>query len=182
FRTAKGEALWTPNATMMLDLLGGYYWQPYEYPNQAGQNVAGNPWTFNQTTGISTGPIINVSSGDIASHNRWQPTGSPPYVPSGKPSDHFGCLAFFPQSATKENPNHPAGNHQLQVQTINGVITPYQVLTYNFPLSVAGKQNAFGLYVKDTWRVSNRLTVSPGLRFDHYRVYNDEEVQGQGQF
>ncbi|HJZ76960.1 MAG TPA: TonB-dependent receptor [Vicinamibacterales bacterium] len=182
FRTAKGEALWTPNATMMLDLLGGYYWQPYEYPNQAGQNVAGNPWTFNQTTGISTGPIINVSSGDIGSHNRWQSTGSLTYVPSGKHSYQFGYLAFFPQSDTKENPNHPAGNYQLQVQTINGVITPYQVLTYNFPLSVAGKQNAFGLYVKDTWRVSNRLTVSPGLRFDHYRVYNDEEVQGQGQF
>ena len=182
FRTAKGEALWTPNATMMIDLLGGYYWQPYEYPNQAGQNVAGNPWTFNQTTGVSTGPISNVSSGDIGSHNRLQSSGSLTYVPSGKHSFQFGYSAFFPQSDTKENPNHPSGNYQLQVQTINGVITPYQVLTYNFPLSVAGKENAVGFYVKDTWRVSNRLTISPGLRFDRYRGYNDEEDQAAGQF
>jgi hypothetical protein len=182
FRTAKGEVLWTPNSRMMLDLLGGYYWQPYEYPNQEGQNVAGNPWTFNQTTGVSTGPISNVSSGDIGSHNRLQSTGSLTYVPSSNHSFQFGYSAFFPQSDTKENPNHPSGNYQLQVQTINGAITPYQVLTYNFPLSVAGKQNALGLYVKDTWRVSNRLTVSPGLRFDRYRVYNDEEIQGSGQF
>ena len=68
----------------MIDLLGGYYWQPYEYPNQEGQNVAGNPWTFNQTTGISTGPISNVSSGDIGSHNRLQSTGSVTYVPVGQ--------------------------------------------------------------------------------------------------
>jgi hypothetical protein len=182
FRTAKGEALWTPTPHLMIDLLGGYYWQPYEYPNQEGQNVAGNPWTFNQTTGISTGPISNVSSGDIGSHNRLQSTGSVTYVPSGNHSFQTGYLAFFPQSDTKENPNHPSGNLQLQVQTINGVITPYQVLTYNFPLQVAGKENAFGLYFKDTWRVNNRLTISPGVRYDRYRGYNDEENQAPGQF
>jgi len=182
FRTAKGEVLWTPNGRTMLDILGGYYWQPYSYPNQEGQNVPGNPWTFNQTTGVSTGPISNVSSGDIGSHNRLQSSGSLTYLPSGTHSFQFGYLAFFPQSDTKENPNHPSGNYQLQVQTINGVITPYQVLTYNFPLSVAGKERAFGLYVKDTWRISNRWTLSPGLRFDHYRGYNSQEDQAAGQF
>jgi hypothetical protein len=182
FRTAKGELLWTPGANIMLDLLGGYYWQPYEYPNQAGMNVAGNPWTFNQTTGVSTGPISNVSSGDIGNHIRRQSSGSLTYLPTGKHSFQFGYLAFFPQADIKENPNHPSGNYQLQVQTINGVITPYQVLTYNFPLSVSGKESALGLYVKDTWRISNRLTVSPGVRFDRYRGYNSAQDQAAGEF
>jgi hypothetical protein len=182
FRTAKGEVLWTPSSNLMVDVLGGHYWQPYRYPNQEGMNAAGNPWTFNQTTGITTGAITNVGSGDVGNHYRAQSSGSLTYVPSGKHSVQTGFLAFFPQSDVKENPNRAAGNYQLQVQTINGVITPYQALTYNFPLSVEGKEKAFGLYVKDTWRISNRLTVSPGVRFDRYLGYNDPSDQPAGPF
>jgi len=182
FRTAKGELLWTPGSNLMLDVLGGYYWQPYRYPNQRGMNVAGNPWTFNQTTGMTTGAPINVGSGDVGNHYRRQSSGSLTYVPGGKHSLQAGYLVFFPQADVKENPPHPSGDYQLQVQTINGVITPYQALTYNFPLNVAGKERALGLYVKDTWRISNRLTVSPGVRFDRYQGYNSAQDQAPGQF
>jgi outer membrane receptor protein involved in Fe transport len=182
FRTAKGEVLWTPSSHLMVDLLGGYYWQPYEYPNQAGMNVAGNPWTFNQTTGISTGAVRNVSSSDMGNHYRKQSTGSVTYLPDSKHSLQIGYLAFFPQADVKNSPAMPAGDYQLQVQTINGVITPYQVLTYNFPLATDGKERALGIYAKDTWRISNRLTLNAGLRFDRYTVYNDESVQPAGQF
>jgi len=182
FRTAKGEVLWTPRSNLMLDVLGGYYWQPYQYPNQAGMNVAGNPWTFNQTTGVTTGAVRNVSSSDMGNHYRRQSTGSVTYVPGSKHSVQVGYLAFFPQADVKDSPAMPAGDYQLQVQTLNGVITPYQVLTYNFPLSTDGKERALGLYAKDTWRISNRLTVSAGLRFDRYQGYNDASDQGPGQF
>jgi hypothetical protein len=182
FRTAKGEVLWTPRSTLMVDILGGYYWQPYRYPNQEGVNVAGNPWTFNQTSGVTTGAVINVGSGDTGNHYRRQSSGSVTWVPNGRHSMQAGYVTFFPQADVKDNPNHPSGNYQLQVQTINGVITPYQVLTYNFPLSVAGKEKALGLYFKDTWRISDRLTVSPGVRFDRYQGYNSEQTQEPGPF
>jgi len=182
FRTAKGEVLWTPSSNLMVDVLGGSYWQPYKYPNQEGMNVAGNPWTFNQTTGVTTGAITNVGSGDTGNHYRHQSSGSVTYLPSVSHSLQTGYLAFFPQADVKDNPARPSGDYQLQLQTINGVITPYQALTYNFPLSVAGKERALGLYLKDTWRVSNRLTISPGLRFDHYVGYNSPQEQPAGQF
>ena len=96
--------------------------------------------------------------------------------PAGKHSLQTGYLAFFPQSDVKENPSRPSGNYQLQVQTISGVITPYQVLTYNFPLQRRGKkENAFGLYVRTRGALDNRLTLSPGVRFDRYRGYNDPQ-------
>jgi outer membrane receptor protein involved in Fe transport len=182
FRTAKGEVLWTPSSHLMVDVLGGYYWQPYAYPNQEGMNVAGNPWTFNQTTGMTTGAVRNVSSSDMGNHYRKQSTGSVTYLPDSKHSLQVGYLAFFPQADVKNSPAMPAGDYQLQVQTINGVITPYQVLTYNFPLATDGKERALGIYAKDTWRISDRLTLNAGLRFDRYTVYNDESVQPPGQF
>jgi hypothetical protein len=182
FRTAKGEVLWVPSSTLMVDVLGGHYWQPYKYPNQEGIEVAGNPWTFNQTNGVTTGAITNVGSGDVGNHYRAQSSGSVTYLPNGKHSFQTGYLAFFPQADVKENPSRPSGDYQLQVQTINGVITPYQVLTYNFPLSVSGKEKAFGLYAKDTWRASNRLTVSYGVRYDRYQGYNSPQDQPPGQF
>jgi hypothetical protein len=182
FRTAKGEVLWTPASNLMVDVLGGYYWQPYQYPNQSGMNVAGNPWTFNQTTGISTGAVRNVSSSDMGSHIRKQSTGSVTYLPNSKHSFQVGYLGFFPQADVKNSPSMPAGDYQLQVQTINGVITPYQIMTYNFPLATDGRERALGLYAKDTWRISNRLTLSAGLRFDRYQGYNEASTQDPGQF
>src|SRR5439155_2882535 len=182
FRTAKGEVLWTANSNLMIDVLGGYYWQPYQYPNQEGMNVAGNPWTFNQTTGVSTGAVRNVSSSDMGNHFRKQSTGSLTYLPNSKHSLQAGYLAFLPHADYKNSPAMPAGDYQLQVQTINGVITPYQILTYNFPLATDGRERALGLYAKDTWRISDRLTISAGLRFDRYQGYNEASDQTAGQF
>ncbi|HEV2984066.1 MAG TPA: TonB-dependent receptor, partial [Vicinamibacterales bacterium] len=172
----------TPSSELMIDVLGGYYWQPYQYPNQDGQNVSGNPWTFNQTTGISTGAVRNVSSSDMGSHIRKQSTGSVTYLPNSKHSFQVGYLAFFPQADVKNSPSMPAGDYQLQVQTLNGVITPYQIMTYNFPLNTDGRERALGIYAKDTWRVSNSLTLSAGVRFDRYQGYNEASNQASGQF
>jgi hypothetical protein len=112
FRTAKGEVLWTPDSNFMIDVLGGYYWQPYQYPNQEGMNVAGNPWTFNQTTGVSTGAVRNVSSSGMGSHFRKQSTGSLTYLPNSKHSLQVGYMAFFPQADVKNSPAMPAGDYQ----------------------------------------------------------------------
>jgi hypothetical protein len=103
-------------------------------------------------------------------------------LPNAKHSLQVGYLAFFPQADVKNSPAMPAGDYQLQVQTINGVITPYQILTYNFPLATDGRERALGIYAKDTWRISNRLTVSAGLRFDRYQGYNEASTQTPGQF
>ena len=32
-----------------------------------------------------------------------------------------------------------------------------------------------GLYLQDTWRMGNRLTMNAGVRFDHYRNFLPEQ-------
>ena len=182
YYTVKGEAVWTPSPKLIVDFLAGNYWQPYGYPNQTGVAVPGNPWILNSTTKQITGANIIVSSSDKGEHKRAQTTGSVGYFPNGKHSFQFGYLAFIPQADTKTFINHPAGNYQLQFQTVNGVTTPLQIVTYNFPLYAAGKETALGLYAKDTWRVSNRLTLNLGVRFDRYHGYHNEESEGGGPF
>lgn len=181
YYAVKGELVWTPTSNLIIDLLAGNYWQPYGYPNQPGVAVAGNPWIFNSSTQQITGANINVGSSDEGEHKRAQTTGSVGYF-RGKHSFQFGYMAFLPQADTKTFLTHPAGNYELQFQPVNGVLTPLQIVTYNFPLYASGNETALGLYAKDTWRVSKRLTLNPGVRFDRYRGYHDKEHEGGGPF
>jgi Carboxypeptidase regulatory-like domain/TonB dependent receptor len=193
FWTAKGELTWTPSPKFLIDALGGNYWQPYAYPNQAGTDVLGNPWTLNQTTGVNSGPLINVASSDVGSHNRLQYTASLSWFPNGKHSFQFGSNIFLPQGDYKHFFTHPAGDYELETCTVSpksaicptgtdGTLVPYELLTFNFPLTAEGKERAYGFYGKDVWRVTNRLTLNYGARFDHYRIYHDTENEPTGPF
>ncbi len=193
FWTSKGELTWTPSPKWLVDALGGNYWQPFAYPNQAGTTVAGNPWTLNETTGVNQGPLINISSSDVGSHNRLQYTASVSYFPNSKHSFQGGTSIFLPQGDFKHFFNHPAGNYELETCTIQptskicptgtpGTIAPYELLTFNFPLTAEGKERAYGFYGKDIWRVSQKLTLNYGARFDHYRIYHDAITEPTGIF
>jgi len=39
-----------------------------------------------------------------------------------------------------------------------------------------------GLYAQDTWRLTNRLTINAGVRFDHYRNFLPEQEHAAGLF
>jgi hypothetical protein len=193
FWTAKGELTWTPSSKWLVDALGGNYWQPFAYPNQAGTDVPGNPWTLNETTGVNAGPLINIASSDVGSHNRLQLTGSVSYLPSGKHSFQFGSNLYLPQGDFKHFGNHPAGNYELETCTIEptskicpngvaGTLAPYELLTFNFPLTAEGKELAAGAYAKDIWRLTSRVTLNYGARFDHYRLYHNQETEPGGPF
>lgn len=182
FWNAKGEVTWTHGTKWLIDVLGGKMWQAYFYgPNQPGTQVAGNPYTVNQTTGITTGAMFNVSSSDSGSHNRLQLHGSVSYFPNGKHSFQWGATAYVPQSDVKSAYNHEAGNYELLTEGTTTVM-PYEINTFNFPFEAVGKQRAIGVYGKDVWRVTSQLTLNYGVRFDHNLVYNDEENEPVGPF
>ena len=183
----KGEVVWTPKANLLIDVLAGVYLQNYYYRHQDGVAVAGNPWSVDIVSRQVTGPMVNTGSSDEGSHNRAQTTGSLSYYPTsalgGKHSFQVGYLIYPPAWDGRRYLDNPNGNYQLQFNTINGAAhQPYQILTYNSPLEATGKENVFGMYAKDTWRVGQRLTLNLGVRYDHYHVFNDEQSRGAGQF
>jgi Carboxypeptidase regulatory-like domain len=185
FWSSKGEVIWTPNARWLVDILGGYKWQHYDYPNQANVDVSGNPYEVNQTTGITSGAAFNTGSNDGGSHDRVVFTGTVSYFPSGKHQFQFGEEMFLPEKDKKYAFDHPAGNYEAIVKNATAPATgvvPYELTTYSFPIFVEAKENAIGEYFKDTWRATSRLTVNYGGRFDYYEVYNDKSVAPAGQF
>jgi hypothetical protein len=184
FWNYKGEMTWASGgAKWLVDVLGGNMYQPYAYTNQPGTDVAGNPWIVNQSTGQNAGPVHNISSNDGGVHSRLQFTGSISYYPNSKHSYQFGTQMYLPQKDTKYGINHDSGNYELIVTGATAAaIRPLQLVTFNYPWNAEGKQQAVGLYAKDVWRLTGRLTLNYGVRWDYNRVYHDEQVAPAGPF
>ena len=55
-------------------------------------------------------------------------------------------------------------------------VTPRELELYNTPNEGINQTNNVSLYVNDTWRVNNRLTLNLGLRYDYYKDGWPEQV------
>lgn len=72
-------------------------------------------------------------------------------------------------------------NADLTQRYRNGV--PDSVIVYNTPTASRDSMNAdFGIYVQDSWRVTNRLTLSPGLRFEYLNSSIEASSAPAGRF
>jgi len=61
--------------------------------------------------------------------------------------------------------------------------TPYRVTLYNGPTTADDYQRHHGAYLQDQIRLSRRLTLNAGLRWDYYRVFeNDQKVRPDSPF
>jgi hypothetical protein len=58
--------------------------------------------------------------------------------------------------------------------------TPSEVEFYNTPNDGINNTNAFAAYVSDNWRVSDRVSLNLGLRFDRYRDFWPEQTVNPG--
>lgn len=182
----KGEAVWTPSTKLVVDAMFGRYWYSAYHVNQPGVAVAGNPWTFNNTTQQMGGAVINTGSSFDTENSRSQNTVSASYFPSGtlagKHALQFG-YQFYPD--TMFQPiwyQRPSGSYELIFTGNSNPGTPFQISTFNFPLHGTGRENELGLYVKDNWQIGSRVTLNLGLRFDRYHVWHDAEHEDAGQF
>jgi len=64
------------------------------------------------------------------------------------------------------------GDYVLLDQTVLGKPnTPVQIRIYDEPVVPSDMAQMLGLYLKDTWRVSNSLTMNLGVRWDYDHTY-----------
>ncbi len=70
------------------------------------------------------------------------------------------------------------GDYQLQFN--NGV--PFQVATYNTPVTPRNDANYIGLYVQDAWTIARRLTLNLGVRYAHDNAYAPAQCRDGGNF
>ena len=60
---------------------------------------------------------------------------------------------------------------------------PDSVIVFNTPTLATNRMHAdLGFYVQDSWRVTNRLTISPGVRFDYLNSAIDAGSAPAGRF
>ncbi|MBW8862816.1 MAG: TonB-dependent receptor [Acidobacteria bacterium] len=64
------------------------------------------------------------------------------------------------------------GDYVLLNQTVVGVPnTPVQLRIYDMPVVPSDLAQMVGVYLKDTWRVSNSVTMNLGVRWDYDHTY-----------
>jgi hypothetical protein len=83
-------------------------------------------------------------------------------------------LNRFPHS----NKSLRAGNYRLLFQNT----AAFQIETYNYPVFPVNNQTYFATYVQDSWQVSHRLTIHPGLRFAYENDHAPPQCHSGGQF
>jgi hypothetical protein len=141
-----------------------------------------------------------TSYGDIAKQDTllgtfWNAAASGPgtTAPSFQPSmSHVvvGSLAYvtgahnfkvgFQNRAGYERDIRSGVNGDLRQQYRSGV--PFAVVVFNTPIDRRTDVNAdFGVYVQDTWTM-NRLTISPGVRYDYFSSEVPEQTSPAGRF
>lgn len=85
---------------------------------------------------------------------------------------------FFRETST---PMELAGTYNDVLHVLrNGA--PIEVLLFQTPTKSENGLYTLGLYLTDTWKLTDRLSMNVGVRFDHYRNFLPEQELPVGQF
>jgi len=83
----------------------------------------------------------------------------------GQPGAPAGIMTFG-QDTTDQQPGQYSGGGDAMASFLTGISGPNQWGEYEVPLFVATQSNQFGAFIQDNWRVTDKLTVNLGMRYD----------------
>ncbi len=176
----KAELQGAPTPRLVFDLLVGRQAYIAYYSPEPG--VPPGPEVLNVTTGLNLGPSLTHT---IRPRRSIGPSGTMSYFPAGSFFGTHEIKAGFDylwQTTSTEQADISPYSYQLQYTNINGVTTPYQVVTYNYPTNAPTFQNQGGFFVQDAWHPTKRLVINAGLRLDHYATGLPSVTRAASQF
>jgi hypothetical protein len=170
----KGEWQSTINDRMLINVVGGYggYFADYSAP-RAGFANRNTPSRLDRDTGLRTG---GHEASDQRPRDNWQFDGSFSYFPQwsfgGRHELKTGGTMYRQLHGTGLL-NHEHGNYVLVYDRVPGFATnqPVEMQINSYPVVPRNRVNTFAWYVKDTWRVTDRLTFNLGLRYEKQRPF-----------
>lgn len=175
--TYKGDWTYTPtNQSVLLVSVGRSWYKSLGLP------YTDAPSTFDQTTLRYGGAVVNsVGTGSDAApagswSQRWQYDANYTYFkPHFLGGDHEFKMGV---SLTREWYNRHqdlrgpgTGGTGQDYQLIYTGGTPFEALLYNSPFESHNNVNDQGVYLRDSWRATERLTVDLGLRVERYHTF-----------
>jgi hypothetical protein len=133
--------------------------------------VKGNPSRLDRDTGLNTGANVKTNYED---RERFQVDSGLSVFPErflgGQHEFKVGTSLYW-RGLSVGLRNSPAGNYTL----IYDRGAPVEIAILNSPTEPKPRTNYYAAYFKDTWRVSNRVTVNLGVRFDQQHAFLSEQ-------
>jgi hypothetical protein len=170
-RMWKSELQSTLSTRMVYDLVvgGGGYTADYApwRSHFAKPDVPSNPTTLDRETGLNGGTNGKTN---LELRDRFEVDSSISAFPENFLGGHHELkvgTSLYWRGLSVGLRNNPAGNYTLIFDKVNGVSgQPVEIQMNNAPTRPWPRTNYFAGYLKDTWRVSQRLTVNLGVRIE----------------
>ena len=185
-RMYKGELQSTLSNRMVFNTVvgGGGYTADYAPWRSKFANpvVKGNPSHLDRETGLNTGsnPKTNLELRD-----RFQVDSSISVFPEkflGGQHELKAGTSLFWRGLSVQLRDSPAGNYTLVFDRVNGVPDqPVEIRILNSPTSPKPRTNYYAGFLKDTWRVTNRVTANLGVRIEQQHAFLAEQSRGASQ-
>jgi hypothetical protein len=176
------QSMLSPKA--LFNVVAGYGGYNADYSAvRAGFSRPGNPSRQDRETTLRTGP---AESPRHTPRYRTMFDGSFSYFPerriAGKHELKTGWSSYW-ETTGDQFDDQPHGNYVLIFDRVNGVANqPAEIQIRNWPIQPENRATTFAAYVKDVWRISDRLTANVGLRWEQQNAYvppQSNDVNGQ---
>ena len=184
----KGGYQGTPNNRIFIE--SNYGWAGYKADHNAvrGADVsnnlygdyAGNTTRRDFDTGFRTGAW---EKSELRPRGRLQWDTSVSYLAGNNHELKVGGTIYWEKHSTGVY-DQPSGNYQLRYEGCAGPgilpdmsnCTPDAIEIFNYPVFPANYSRTYSLFFKDTWRMSDRLTMNVGIRWDKQRSFLREQT------
>lgn len=185
-RIYKGEWTFIPNAVSAINVFAGRsYWKSREVPYTDAQS------TFDTITQRFGGARVNSVGTDStpagSTSSRWQYNASySRFVRNVLGGDHEIKVGaemtreFYNKFQELRGAGTGGVGNDFRTFTNNGV--PTEVLFFNTPFLSNNNVNNQSVYFKDSFRLSDRLTLNPGLRWERYHAYLPAQSKPAGPY
>lgn len=176
----KGELQSTLSTRMVFNVVAGYGGYLADYApwrsNFAAPAVKGNPPRIDRETGLNLGanPKTNLEYRD-----KWQVDSGLSIFPErflgGQHELKVGTTLYWRRNSVGWRV-HPAGDYILVFDRLNNVSgTPSEIQIRNSPTQPDSRANYYAGYIKDTWRLTDRVTLNLGLRIEQQKAFLPEQ-------
>jgi hypothetical protein len=170
----KGEVELVPTPHLVVNVIAGYGGYHVHYTDEPGTDKPGNPSSQELTTRLLTGPN---DFPDDKPQNRYLARGNVSFV-TGRHQFKFGSEETWEAGNTQSLGDQAAGDYLLLFS--KGV--PNQIQTFNYPFNPDNELHSQSVFAMDTWKLTKRLTLNYGVRWERYNDFYPDQKKAAGQF
>ena len=178
----KGELQSTVTPRIVANVVAGYGGLFADYSGlrtllaKSGKAVKGNPAKLDRETGLRTGPAYDQEQ---TYTDRYEVDGSVSFYPEnflgGRHELKTGTSLYW-EGMGRGCLAAPWGQYFLVYDRIGGVSgTPTEININNCPTTPDNKANVYAAFIKDTWRIGNRVTLNWGIRWEQQHAFIPEQ-------